>query len=203
MTQVSASLVKELRDKTGAGMMDCKKALSEAEGSIDKAIEVLRKKGLQKAEKRAGKLAAEGSVFSYIHAGGRIGVILELNSETDFVSKGDDFQNLGREVAMHIAWANPKYVKPEEVPAEVLEKEKEILKATLKPEQAKMADKIVEGKINKYFTEVCLEEQLDAKDPTAKKKIGTMVSEMGAKLGENISIRRFVRFEVGLSLIHI
>ena len=197
MANISAKLVKELREQTGAGMMDCKKALSETEGNIDKAIEFLRKKGLKNVEKRAGKVAAEGTVYSYIHSGGRIGVLLELNCETDFVGKGDDFQALAKDIAMHIAWANPKYVSREEVPQEVVEKEKEIYKSQLKPEQQKMADKILPGKIEKFFESVCLLEQVDVKDTAGKKKIQDIINEKGAKLGEKLSLRRFVRFEVG------
>ncbi len=197
MSNVSAKLVKELRDQTGAGMMDCKKALTESEGNIDKAIEFLRKKGLKNVEKRAGKVAAEGTVLSYIHAGGRIGVLLELNCETDFVGKGEDFQSLAKDIAMHIAWANPKYVSREEVPQDIVEKEKEIFKSQLKPEQQKMADKILPGKVEKFYESVCLLEQVDVKDPSGKKKILDIINEQGAKMGEKLSLRRFVRFEVG------
>ena len=197
MANISAKLVKELREQTGAGMMDCKKALTETEGNIDKAIDFLRKKGLKNVEKRAGKVAAEGTILSYIHAGGRIGVLLELNCETDFVGKGEDFQTLAKDIAMHIAWANPKYVSRDEVPEEVIEKEKEIFKSQLKPEQQKMADKILPGKIEKFFESVCLLEQVDVKDTAGKKKILDIINEKGAKLGEKLSLRRFVRFEVG------
>ena len=194
---ITASLVKELRDQTGAGMMDCKKALAESSGDIDKAIEFLRKKGLKSVEKRAGRVAAEGTVYSYIHAGNRIGVLLELNCETDFVARGDDFQGLAKDIAMHIAWSNPQYVSREEVPAEVVEKEKEIYKSQLKPEQQKMADKILPGKIEKFYEAVCLLEQADVKDSSGKKKIQDVINETGAKIGEKLSLRRFVRFEVG------
>ncbi len=197
MAAVSAQQVKELREKTGAGMMDCKSALSETSGDMDKAIEFLRKKGLKKVEKRAGKVAAEGSIISYIHGGGRIGVVLELNCETDFVGKGEDFLELGREIAMHIAWSNPRFVSADEVTEAELEKEKEVLRAQLKPEQEKMADKIIEGKISKFYTEVCLLEQLDAKDPSAKKTIGDIINDFSVKVGEKITVRRFSRFEVG------
>lgn len=197
MAEITASLVKELRDRTGAGMMDCKKALSENAGSIEDAIEFLRKQGLKKVEKRAGKVAAEGSVFSYIHAGGRIGVMLELNCETDFVARGDDFQELGKAIAMHVAWANPKYVRREEVDQAAIDKETEIIREGLNPGQEKVADKIIAGRLDKFFAEVCLEDQVDAKDAAAKKSIGTLVAETGVKLGEKISIRRFSRYEVG------
>lgn len=197
MTQISAKLVKELRDMTGAGMMDCKKALAENDGNIDKAVEFLRKKGLKSAEKRAGRVAAEGLVYSYIHSGGRIGVILELNCETDFVSRGDDFQGLAKEIAMHIAWSAPKYVSREEVPEDVVEKEKEIYLSQLKPEQQKMADKILPGKIEKFYESVCLLDQLDAKDASSKKRISDLITEVSAKVGEKIQLRRFQRYEVG------
>ena len=197
MAAVSAQQVKELREKTGAGMMDCKSALSETSGDMDKAIEFLRKKGLKNVEKRAGKVAAEGSIISYIHGGGRIGVVLELNCETDFVGKGDDFLELGREIAMHIAWSNPRFVSSDEITESELEKEKEVLRAQLKPEQEKMADKIIEGKISKFYTDVCLLEQLDAKDPSAKKSIGDIINDYSVKVGEKITVRRFSRFEVG------
>ena len=197
MSAVSAQQVKELREKTGAGMMDCKAALSESEGNLEKAVEFLRKKGLKNVEKRSGKVAAEGSVISYIHAGGRIGVVLELNCETDFVGKGDDFLALGKEIAMHIAWSNPRYLSPEDITPAELEKEKEVLRAQLKPEQEKMAEKIIEGKLSKFFSEVCLLEQLDAKDPASKKKIGDIINDLSVKVGEKITVRRFARYEVG------
>jgi len=197
MAEITASLVKELRERTGAGMMDCKKALAENAGSMEGAIEFLRKQGLKNVEKRAGKVAAEGSVFSYVHAGGRIGVMLEMNSETDFVARGDDFQELGKAIAMHIAWANPQFVKREEVDQKTIDKETEIIRESLKPGQEKVADKIIAGRLDKFFAEVCLEDQVDAKDASAKKSIGILVSEMGSRLGEKISIRRFSRYEVG------
>lgn len=197
MTQVSAKLVKELREMTGAGMMDCKKALAENDANIEKALEFLRKKGLKSVEKRSGKVAAEGVVYSYIHAGGRIGVMLELNCETDFVARGDDFQALAKDIAMHIAWSAPKFVRREEVPAEVIEKEKEIYLSQLKPEQQKMADKILPGKIEKFYQTACLVDQLDAKSEGGKKTIADMINEVSVKLGEKIAIRRFNRFEVG------
>lgn len=197
MSQVSAQLVKELREASGAGMMDCKKALMETGGDLDKAIDFLRKKGLKSVEKRAGKQAAEGTIYSYIHAGGRIGVMLELNSETDFVARGDDFQNLAKEIAMHVAWANPRFLSREEVPQDVLAKEEEILRGQLNPNQEKMADKIIAGKIEKFYSENCLLEQLDAKDPSAKKKIQDIINDLSASVGEKIVLRRFTRFEVG------
>lgn len=197
MAEVSAKLVKDLREQTGAGMMDCKQALAESSGDMEKAIEFLRKKGMKNVEKRAGRVAAEGTILSYIHAGGRIGVLLELNCETDFVARGDDFQALAKDIAMHIAWANPRYVSREEVPAEEIEKEKEIYRSQLKPEQQKMADKILPGKLEKFYETACLLDQLDIKDPSGKKKISEIINEKGVGFGEKIVLRRFVRFEVG------
>ncbi len=197
MSAVNAKQVKELREITGAGMMDCKSALSETGGDLDKAIDFLRKKGLKNVEKRSGKVAAEGSVVSYIHAGGRIGVMLELNCETDFVGKGEDFVDLGRRIAMHIAWSNPKVVSREEISAADIDRETEVLRAQLKPEQGKMADKIISGKLEKYYSEVCLLEQVDAQEEGSKKSIGDIVNEMSMKVGEKITVRRFSRYEVG------
>ncbi|MGN7356042.1 translation elongation factor Ts [Paenibacillus sp. HJL G12] len=194
---VSASAVKELREKTGAGMLDCKKALEEANGDITKAIEVLREKGLAAAANKAGRVATEGVVESYIHGGGRIGVLVEINCETDFVGKTDQFKEFARDIAMHIAASNPRYVAREEVPAEEIEKEKEILKAQAlnegKPE--KIVEKMVEGRIGKYYEEFCLLEQSFIKDPD--KTIATLLKEKISTIGENISIRRFVRYELG------
>jgi len=197
---VTAAAVKELREKTGAGMLDCKKALEEANGDIEKASEILREKGLAAAAKKAGRLASEGVVESYIHANGRIGVLVEVNCETDFVANTDQFRNFVKDVAMHIAAMSPKYVSREEVPSEELEKEKEILRAQAlnegKPE--KIVEKMVEGRINKYYEEICLLEQTFVKDQD--KTIQTLVNEKIATIGENISIRRFVRFELGEGL---
>ncbi len=196
MAEVSASMVKELREKTGAGMMDCKKALGETGGDFVKAEEWLRKKGIAKAGSKEGRVAAEGLVGTYVH-GGRIGVIVEVNCETDFVARNTDFQDLVKDVAMQVAAASPKYVRREEVPAEQLEKEKEIQRALLqqqgKPEA--MWDKILVGKVEKYFEQVCLVDQLWVKDD--KKKIGEMITERAAKIGEKVAVRRFVRYEVG------
>ncbi|MGE7822939.1 translation elongation factor Ts [Paenibacillus sp. MDMC362] len=197
---VTASAVKELRERTGAGMLDCKKALDETNGDIDKAIAVLREKGLSAAANKAGRVATEGVVESYIHGGGRIGVLVEINCETDFVGKTDQFKEFARDIAMHIAAANPKYVRREEVPTEELEKEKEILKNQAlnegKPE--KIVEKMVEGRINKYYEEYCLLEQSFIKDPD--KTINTLLNEKISTIGENISIRRFARFELGEGL---
>lgn len=194
---VSASAVKELREKTGAGMLDCKKALEAADGNIEKAVEVLREKGLAAAANKAGRIATEGVCESYIHAGGRIGVLVEINCETDFVAKTDQFKEFARDIAMHIAASSPKYVRREEVPADEIEKEKEILKAQAlnegKPE--KIVEKMVEGRIGKYYEEYCLLEQSFVKDPD--KTIAQLVNEKISTIGENISIRRFVRYELG------
>ncbi len=196
MAEVSASMVKELREKTGAGMMDCKKALGETGGDFAKAEEWLRKKGIAKAGSKEGRVAAEGVIGTYVH-GGRIGVIVEVNCETDFVARNTDFQDLVKDVAMQIAAASPRYVRREEVPTEQLEKEKEIQRALLK-QQGKpeaMWDKILVGKVEKYYEGVCLVDQLWVKDD--KKKVGEMITERSAKIGEKVSVRRFVRYEVG------
>jgi len=194
---ISANLVKELREKTGAGMMDCKKALTEAGGDFEKAVDFLRKKGIASAQKKAGRTAKEGSVSSYIHGEGRVGVLLEVNCETDFVARTEQFKNFTRDVSMHIAAAMPSYVNPEEIPAEVIAKEKEIaiaqLQASGKP--AAMLEKISEGKIKKFYEENCLNHQPFVKDPN--KTISQFTQETIAILGENISIRRFSRFVLG------
>ncbi len=197
---VSAASVKELREKTGAGMLDCKKALEEAGGDMEKAIEILREKGLSAAAKKAGRIATEGLVDSYIHAGGRIGVLVEVNCETDFVAKNEEFKAFVKDIAMQIAASSPRYVRREDVPQEELDKEREVLRAQAlnegKPEH--IVDKIVEGRLNKYFEEVCLLEQQFIKDPD--KTVSELLNEKIAKIGENISIRRFVRFELGEGL---
>ena len=195
--EVSANMVKELREKTGAGMMDCKKALAETGGDFQKALDYLRQKGLATAAKRAGRVASEGRVGSYIHAGGKIGVMVEVNCETDFVAKTDDFQAFAKEVAMHIAASNPSYVRREEVTADVLEREKEIYRAQArdakKPE--KVMEKIVEGKLEKFYSEVCLLEQAFVKDPDIT--IQDLLNGLIGKLGEKVEIRRFTRYQVG------
>jgi len=194
---ISASLVKELRERTGAGMMDCKKALSESNGDIEKAADYLREKGLAAAAKKAGRIAAEGLVESYIHGAGRIGVLVEVNCETDFVAKTEEFKTFVRDIALQIAAARPEYVSKEDVPAETVEKERRILRAQAlnegKPE--KIVDKMVAGRIEKYYKEVCLLEQPFIKDPD--KTVKQMLTEKIAKIGENINIRRFVRYELG------
>lgn len=197
---VNASAVKELRERTGAGMLDCKKALEATDGDIDKAVAHLREKGLAAAANKAGRIATEGIVDSYIHSNGRIGVLVEVNCETDFVGKTDQFKEFVKDVAMHIAAVNPKYVRREEVPTDELEKEKEILKAQALNEgkPAHIVEKMVEGRISKYYEENCLLEQAFIKDPD--KTIETLVNEKISTIGENISIRRFARFELGEGL---
>ena len=195
--EVSANMVKELREKTGAGMMDCKKALSETGGDFQKALDYLRQKGLATAAKRAGRVASEGRVGSYIHAGGKIGVMVEVNCETDFVAKTDDFQAFAKDIAMHIAASSPSYIRREEVTVEVLAREKEIYRAQArdakKPE--KVIDKIVEGKLEKFYGETCLLEQPFVKDPDLT--IQDLLNGLIGKLGEKIEIRRFTRYQVG------
>lgn len=194
---ITAEMVKQLRERTGAGMMDCKKALTETDANIEKAIEYLREKGLAAAAKKSGRIAAEGVVEAYIHGNGRIGVLVEVNIETDFAAKNEDFRSFVKDVAMQIAASKPEYVVREEVPLEIIEKEKEILKAQAlnegKPE--KIVEKMVEGRIEKYYKEVCLMEQPFVKD--SDKSIQQLMTEMIATIGENISIRRFARFEMG------
>ncbi len=197
---IDASMVKELRERTGAGMMDCKRALAEVNGDMEKAVEFLREKGLAAANKKAGRSTSEGVVEAYIHGGGRIGVMVEINCETDFVAKNADFRALARDIAMQIAAQNPLFVSREEVPASVIEKEKEILRAQAlnegKPE--KIVDKMVEGRIEKYFAEVCLLEQpfIREGDVTVKEYVQSKVATMG----ENISVRRFTRYQMGEGL---
>ncbi|MGZ3577769.1 MAG: translation elongation factor Ts [Syntrophales bacterium] len=194
---ITSSMVKELREKTGAGMMDCKEALTKCSGDFEKAIDHLRKKGMSAATKRSSKAAKDGVIASYIHMGGKIGVLVELNCETDFVAKTDDFRLLAKELTMHVAAANPRYLKSEDIPPDVLEREKEIYRsqalAEKKPE--KIWDKIIEGKLKKYYEDVCLMDQKFIKDTAIT--VGTLVSSMIAKTGENIVIRRFVRFQLG------
>ncbi len=194
---VPASVVKDLREKTGAGFMDCKKALQETEGNVEKAVEWLRKKGISKAAKKSGRVAAEGSVVSYIHAGGKIGVLVEINSETDFVARNEQFQNFSKDIAMHIAASNPQCVRPEELNQELVEKEREILKAKALEEGKKeeFLDKILDGQIKKWMKDQVLMEQPFVKDPD--KTVETYLTETIASIGENIVIRRFVRFELG------
>lgn len=197
MAEITAKMVKELREKTGVGMMDCKKALTEAEGDFDKAIEALRKKGMSKAEKRAGREAKEGIVQAYIHPGANLGVLVEINCETDFVANTDDMKDFAKDIAMHIAAANPLVVKREDLDEALIEKEKEIYreqgKNEGKPEH--IVEKIAEGRIEKYYKEVVLLEQQFVKDPD--KSIKDLLTEKIAKIGENITIKRFARFRIG------
>ena len=194
---ISASAVKELREKTGAGIMDCKRALSTNNGDVEKAITFLREKGLAAAQKKAGRVAADGLVLSYIHGGGKVGVLVEVNCETDFVAKTDGFADLVRDIALHVAALSPQYVRRAEVPAQIIEHEKEIYAAQAKesgkPEQ--VIQKMVDGKLEKFFKEVCLLEQPFVKNPD--QSVEKLIVESMAKLGENISVRRFARFKVG------
>ncbi len=197
MVQINQSLVKDLRERTSAGIMDCKKALEEKNGDIEAAIEYLRQKGISKAAKKSVREASEGCISSYIHAGGKLGVLVEVNCETDFVAKTEDYKELSKDIAMHIAAMNPIYIKREDIPLDVLEKEKNIYREQIatsgKP--ANVIEKIVQGKIEKYYTEVCLLEQPFVKIP--EKSIQELITEKISKLGENIVVKRFVRFKIG------
>ncbi len=204
MAEITATAVKQLREKTGAGMMECKNALVEAAGNEEKAVDILRERGLASAKKREGRIAAEGIVGSYIHMGGKVGVLVELNCETDFVARGDEFQQLVKDIAMHVAAAEPRYVTRDEVPVDVIEKEREIAKAQAmndpknanKPDQ--VMDKIVEGRLNKFYEESVLADQPFVKDPA--KTVGELVTEKVLKTGERITIRRFTRYKMGEGL---
>jgi elongation factor Ts len=197
MAQISAEMVKELREATGSGIMDCKRVLAEAEGDFEKAVDLLRKKGLAKAAKRAGRSTSEGMICSYIHTGAKLGVLLEVNCESDFVAKTDDFQNFVKNIAMHIAAANPAGLNPEDVDPKVIEKEREIYHAQMLEEgkPANIIDKIVDGKVEKFYKDVCLMSQQYVKDP--QKTITEVLKETIGKVGENIQIKRFVRFKIG------
>ncbi len=199
MSEITAAMVKQLRDKTGSGMMDCKKALAENSGDMEKAIDFLRKKGLATAAKRAGRATSEGVVQPYVHTGGKLGVMVEVNCETDFVAKSEDFQEFAKNVAMHIAATSPIGILPEDVPAETLAREKDIYmdqaRQTGKPEN--VIEKIVEGKMNKFLKENCLMNQAYVRNPDIT--IADLLNELIAKIGENISIKRFVRFQIGES----
>ena len=198
--EISAKLVKDLREKTGAGMMDCKNALVEAKGDLDQAIIVLRKKGLASAQKKATRIAAEGMIGHYIHSGGKLGVLVEVNSETDFAARSDDFQALVKDIAMHIAAQNPLYVKRDDVSAEVLEKEREIYREQARGsgKPANIVDKIAEGKLESYYEMVCLYDQKFVKDPNIT--VQELINNAVAKIGENIQVRRFARFKTGEAL---
>ncbi len=200
MSEISAKLVQELRSATGAGMMDCKKALAEANGNMEQAIDVLRKKGLKDLGKRSGKVAAEGTIGIYVHHGEQVATIVELNCETDFVARGDEFRGLARDLAMHVAAMSPKYITEEEVPAEVIAREKAILLEQLDEKQKAMADKIIPGRIKKFTEDNCLLNQVFVKDETGKKTIKSLIEELSIKTGEKVTVRRFQRFEVGEGL---
>jgi elongation factor Ts len=195
--EITPAAVKELREKTGAGMMDCKKALGETGGDLDKAVDYLRQKGLAAAAKKAGRMAADGAVAAYVHPGGKIGVLVEINCETDFVARTAEFQSLLKDIAMQVAAANPRYVRREDVPAGELEREKSIYRQqaleTRKP--ANVVDKIVDGKMERYYSEICLMEQSFIKDPD--KKVSDVMNDAVARLGENIQVRRFARYHLG------
>ena len=197
MAEITAQMVKQLRDATGAPFIDCKNALEDVQGDIDKALDVLKIKGVAKASKKVGRETPEGAVISYIHTGGKIGVMVEINCETDFVARNEEFQAFGKEIAMQIAAANPQYISREDVPDTNIEKEKELLKAQVlesgKP--AEIVDKIVQGKINKFYEDVCLLEQTYIRD--SKLKMNDILQSLIAKIGENIKIRRFVRYHLG------
>ena len=204
MAEINAANIKALRDKTGAGMMECKKALNEAGGNEERAIEILRERGLASAKKREGRVAAEGVVGSYIHMGGKVGVLVEVNCETDFVARGEEFQQLVKDIAMHIAAAEPRYVSRDEVTAETLDKERDIARAQAKndPKNAnkpgQVIDKIVEGRLNKFYEEFVLLDQPFIKDPA--QTVGELVTEKIAKTGEKVTIRRFARYKMGEGL---
>ena len=200
MADIPATLVKQLRERTGAGFMECKRALGETGGDLEKAIDVLRASGAAKAAKKAGRVATEGIVASYLHnsgSGAKLGVLVELNCESDFVAKTDDFHALAREVALQVAGGNPQYVRREEIPADILEREKAVYAEQVKDKPANIVDKIVEGKLNAWYTEVCLVDQVWIKDEAKRKKIGQLLQDAIATMGENISVARFSRFVVG------
>jgi elongation factor Ts len=196
-TAITADMVKQLRDKTGAGMMECKAALAEANGNMEEAVTLLRKRGLAQAAKRAGRATGQGMIGSYIHMGGRIGVLVEVNCESDFVARTDDFNNLVREIAMHIAAADPKWVRREDVPAEAIEKERGIYRAQMENtgKPANVLDKIIEGKLGSFYSQFVLLDQPSIRD--SSQTIQQMVAQASAKTGENITISRFTRFRVG------
>jgi elongation factor Ts len=197
MAEISAALVKQLRDKTGAGMMECKGALTEANGNIEEAVTLLRKRGLAQAAKRAGRTTAQGTISSYLHLGGKIGVLVEVNCESDFVARTDDFSALCKEIGMHIAAADPKWVRREEVPAEAIENEKAIYRAQMEKENkpAHVIDKIIEGKLGSFYAQFVLLDQPSIRDGAVT--ISQLVAQASAKTGENIQVSRFVRFRVG------
>lgn len=189
--------VKKLRQMSGAGVLDCQKVLMETKGDLEKAVYLLREKGIIQAAKRAERKAQEGIVYSYIHAGDKIGVLLELNCETDFVARTDEFRNLAKELALQIAACAPHWIKPEDIPQEIIEKEKEIYRVQVQGKPEKVIEQIIKGKLQKFYTDTCLFEQVYIRDPEGKMKIKDLITQEIAKLGENIILRRFVRFKVG------
>jgi elongation factor Ts len=198
MAEINADLIKTLREKTGAGVMDCKKALAEAAGDLDKAVIWLREKGIAQAAKRASKVASEGSIAAYVHTGGKLGVLVEVNCETDFVANTPEFQNLVKEIAMQVAAANPRCVSREQLPSQVVEREREIYAAQAAGKPPAVVEKIVEGRMERFYREVCLVEQGYMRDPA--RTVGDLIGEHVAKLGEKIEVRRFVRYQLGEDL---
>ena len=196
MAAITAQAVKELRESTGVGMMECKKALTEAEGDIEKAIQIMRERGIATAQKKSGRETGQGIIATYVHMD-KLGVMVEVNCETDFVAKNAGFQTLCKDIAMHIAAANPSYVSSEDVPADVIEKEKEIFKAQVEGKPENIIDKIVEGKVKKYLSEICLLDQIFVKDADGKQTIKALIEASITKIGENIRIRRFARMQLG------
>ena len=195
---ITAELVRDLREKTGAGMMECKKALEASGGDLDKAVDILRQKGMATAQKKSARAASQGLVSSYIHMD-KIGVLLELNCEMDFVARTDDFRGLAKDIAMHVAAASPAYLQREDVPQDVLDHEKEIYKAQVQGKPDHVVEKIIQGKIEKFYEESCLLDQIFVKDPEGKKKVKDIITEKVAKIGENIVVRRFARYQLGES----
>lgn len=196
MTKISTEMIKDLREKTGAGMMECKKALTEGNGDFEKAVDLLRQKGLASALKKTGRTASEGLITSYVHMG-KIGAMVEVNCETDFVARTDDFKELVKDIAMHITAAAPLYLTRDDVPQDIIEREKDIYRAQVADKPQGVVEKIIEGKLEKFYTDTCLLDQLFIKDPEQKKRIKDIVAEKIARLGENIVIRRFTRFQLG------
>jgi len=196
MAAITAKAVNELRQQTGVGMMECKKALTKADGDMEKAVTLLRESGLAKASSKSDRATSQGLIATYVHMD-KLGVMVEVNCETDFVAKTDDFHTLCKDIAMHIAASNPTCVSPDDVPADLLEKEKAIFRAQVEGKPANIVDKIVEGKVNKFYEEICLTEQVFVKDPDGKQKIKDLVTQAVAKIGENIKINRFARFQLG------
>jgi elongation factor Ts len=196
MTAILSEMIRDLREKTGAGMLDCKKALTESNGDFEEAVRLLRQKGLATAAKKAGRIASEGSIGSYIHMG-KIGAMVEVNCETDFVARTDAFKELVKDIAMHVAAAHPLYLSIEDVPEKILEQEKEIYRAQVAGKPPQVVEKILEGKIEKFYTENCLLQQIFIKDAEQKKRVKDLIAECIARLGENLVVRRFVRFQLG------